>query len=324
MSQNGDAGEGAGLFGLSVDRATKRVAPAVEDDPETVRETLRGISEEGTVTRSAVQDALARVSKVVATPETRIELADDALTEARETAGSVADTDLVDSRLTEFEAELETLQERVDALGSRLSELVERADDAEYLYAVARSIRELRAEATDAQNAADALADEIKTHRRKLDNPDVWASELREDVDTLETSLEELWSAVDRLRAAEAGAADDVEPALAWADTALQFRVRELFVDDIRAELDVLETLADGAETEASTAAIRERLRKVERLRTDVSNGLDTVFDPAWDGHYSETVASFDETLAAFEPPVGWAELQAELQRHRDRLTGQS
>jgi chromosome segregation ATPase len=322
MSQNGDAGGENNLLGLSVESATDRVAPAVDEDRETVREILRGISEEGTVTRAGIQDALARVSKVVATPETRIELAADALTEARQAAEPVADTDLVDSRLTEFEAELSTLQERVDALGSRLSDLVERDDAAADHYAVAKSIRQLRTEATDAQNAADALADEIKTFRRKLDNPDVWADELREDVEMLKTSLEELWTAVDTLLAVEAEAAN-VEPALAWADTTLQFRVRELFVNDVRAELDVLETLADGAETEPSIEEIRNRLRKLERFQTNISNRLDTVFDPAWDEHYSETVASFEETLSAFEPPVQWAELQAELQRHRDRLTGQ-
>jgi chromosome segregation ATPase len=319
-----DGHDGDGLLGLTVERAAEQVAPTVDDDQETVRTTIQMISDDGVVTQAAVQDALGRVSKVVATPETRIELADDALTAARDAATPVADTDLVATKLATFEADLSALEERVDALGSQLSDLVDRAGESGDLYTVARSIRELRAEATDAQNAADALSDEIKTFRRKVANPTEWVSELREDVDTLEASLEDLQTAVDRLHAIDTDAPEDGDPALAWADTTLQYRVRELFVEDVRAELDVLETL--GAETgvDLPLDTIRSRLRELEDLQTDISAGLDDAFDPAWDQQYSDTVASFDETIASFEPPVPWATLQDKLQRHREQLQQQA
>lgn len=317
MSQDGDADGESEILGLSVEQAAEQVAPTVDGDVETVRTTLRTISEDGTVTSGAVQDALADVSKVVATPETRVELAHDALTAAREAATPVADTDVVDSQLAAFEAELSDLDERVDTLGSRLSELVDR-DDAEDLYAVATSIRQLRADATDAQNAADALADEIKGFTRKLDDLSVWAGEIREDVDTLEASLEGLREAVDRL--VDDGV-EDAEPPIAWADIRLQYRVQELIISDIHAELDALETLGDETGTETPADDIRTRLDELASLQTDITEGLDDAFDATWDPHYNVTVESFDQALAAFEPPVPWAELQNELKRHQNLLT---
>lgn len=320
MSQNDDATDGGGLLGLSVERATEQVAPTVADDAETVRKTLLGISDDGTVTRAAVEDALAEVSKVVATPETRIEVAERALSDARETAAPVGDTDLVGSRLEAFEAELSALEERVEALGTRLSGVVERAGDSGELYVVARSIRQLRADATDAQNAADALATEVREFKRRLEDPGVWAEELQEDVDALEGSFEELQTVVDTLRDAESNGAEDGNPALAWADAALQYRVRELLVKDVEAELEVVEKLADRNGDDDPGDGVRRRLRELETLQTDVDNGLNEAFDAAWDRHYGETVAWFNRTLEEFEPPVPWGELQDELERHRERL----
>jgi len=320
MSQDDGANGGGGLLGLSVGRATEQVAPAAADDAETVRETLLGISDDGTITRAAVEDALGEVSKVVATPETRIEVTAQALAAAREAAAPVRDTDLVRSRLEAYESELSALEERVDTLGTRLSRTVERTDDAGDLYAVARSIRQLRAAATDVQNAADALAADVRAFTSRLEDSGVWAGELQEDVDTLEASLEELQTAVDRLREAESDGAGDSDPALAWADATLQYRVRELLVEDVRAELEVLERLADRRGVDDQADELRTRLSELESLQTDIDNGLSEVFDPGWDRHYGETVASFNRSLEEFGPPVQWGELQDELERHRDRL----
>jgi len=322
MSQNDGTGEAAGLLGLPVEEATERVVAGTDRDPETVRETLAGISEEGTLTRRALEDALAELSKVVATPETRVEVARNALADAREAAAPVADTEVVRSRLAAFEADLSALEERVDALGPQLSERIERADEPGDLYATARSIRRLRAEATGAQNAVDALAADVRSFERRLTDPEQWADKLHGDVDALEESLEELLAAADRLLDAGADGSEDVQPALAWADATLQHGVRELLVADVRAELDVLEKLVEERGSDDPSDGVRARLRELEALRVEVSRRLDDAFETSWNRRYGETVASFDRTLAEFDPPVNWATLEEELERHRERLDG--
>ena len=52
----------------SIEAATERVVASVDDDPETVREALSEISEEGAITQTSIDQALAHLSKVVATP----------------------------------------------------------------------------------------------------------------------------------------------------------------------------------------------------------------------------------------------------------------
>ena len=154
--------EPAELMGRPVEAVVERVVANRDSDPETVRKILTEISEEETVTREAIDEQLADLSKVVATPETRVEVTRRALTDAREAAAIIANTNTVRSRLETFEAELTALDERVEELGSRLSSLVTRAQAPDDLYEIAREIQELRAEAIDAQRDADSLATEIE------------------------------------------------------------------------------------------------------------------------------------------------------------------
>ncbi|WP_435365112.1 hypothetical protein [Haloarchaeobius sp. DYHT-AS-18] len=64
------------LAGLSVEDAAEVVLDRDESrDRDDVERTLQLVADDGVVTCEAVDDALGRVSKVVATPETRVELA---------------------------------------------------------------------------------------------------------------------------------------------------------------------------------------------------------------------------------------------------------
>jgi hypothetical protein len=96
--------------------------------------------------------------------------------------------------------------------------------------------------------------------------------------------------------------------------------VQELLVKDVRVEVEVLEKLAERTGDGNPGDEIRTRLRELETLQTTVDNSLSEAFEPTWDRHYGETVASFNRSLEEFEPPVPWGELQDELERYRERL----
>jgi chromosome segregation ATPase len=317
MGQDNGARE---LVGRSIEAATERVLASADRDPETVRETLAEISEGGTVTRAAIDEALADLSKVVATPETRVEVAQTALADAREAAEPVRDTDVVRSRLNGFETELSTLDERVDALGSRLSSLVERAQDPEDTHAIALAIREIRAEATDAQRDADALAVDIEAFERELRDPDRWADELREDIDAIAESVAEPLEVANDVSDADDDGLEGTDPALRWADAALQNRMQKLFIEDVRAEIDAARQAARHAGIDDPCAGLGSRLDELETRRADVGRRLKEVADPAWSRNHRETIESFARTLQSFDPPVNWTELQDELESHRERL----
>jgi chromosome segregation ATPase len=355
MSQDdaakGDADE---PFGRSVEA----VAEAVRDteaagagdaaaDPESVRATLSAVSEDGDLTRATLDDALGHLAKVVSTPETRLEFTQRALAEARETAAPVADVGVVAERLDAFEAEVAALAERVADLSTRLSRIVEAAEaveDAADLYAVAADVRALKADANQAGGDADRLAEEIERFEGWVADPSRRLDALAEDADAVDAALQELLAEADGLLDAtgrrhagvdeadraehaavtEAAATDaDVtgDHARTWATAALRRHVFGLLVEDLRAELDDLRTIAERRDVEGFDAEeVAERLDGLESFRRDIGHRLDDAFAPAWAEGYGEVVLAFDEWTREAEPPVDWAAVQEEMERHRERL----
>jgi chromosome segregation ATPase len=308
------------LTGRSIEAVAERISASGNHDPETVRETLAEISEEGTVTREAIDEALADLSKVVATPETRVEITRRTLTDASEAAEPVRDTEIVRSRLNNFETEISTLEERVTTLGSRLSALVERAQDPDDLHAIGSEIREIRSEATDVQGDADALTVEIESFEQYLRNPDRWADELGEDVDALEEAIEEPLEVAANVSDIERDGHERTDLALAWANATLQNRLQKLLIEDVKAELDALSEVAIDQGIDDPCNGIGQRLEEVETFRSDVSHRLDEVAKHSWERTHGEVINSFAQTLVEFEHPINWVELQDELEYHRERL----
>ena len=306
---------------MDIEAAVERAVASGDHDPEAVRETLTEISEEGTVTREAIDEALADLSKVVATPETRVEVTRRALTDAREVAELIADTEIVHSRLEGFEADLATLEERVEDLGSRLSSLVTRAQAPDDLYAIARVIRELRAGATGMQRDADSLAVEIETFERKIRNPDEWADELSEDIDAIEGAIQNLLEFADDLSEAENGSFEAADSSFQWADAVLRHRMQELFIRDVRTEVDALKQSLEHKATDVPIDEIESRLDELETLRADAGRRLDEIAETSWRRTHRETIESLTRKLETFETPVDLAELENELERHRGRLS---
>ena len=308
------------LTGRSIEAVAERINASGHHDPETVRETLVEISEEGTVTREAIDEALADLSKVVATPETRVEITRRALTDASEAAEPVRDSEMIRSRLNNFETEISTLEERVTTLGSGLSALVERAQDPDDLHAIGREIREIRSEATDVQGDADALTIEIESFEQDLRNPDRWADELGADINALEEAIEEPLEVAANVSDIEGDGHERTDLALAWADATLQNRLQKLLIEDVTAELDALKEVVIEQGIDDRCDVIEQSLAEVESLRSDVSHRLDEVAKHSWERNHGEVINSFAQTVVEFEPPVNWAELQDELERHRERL----
>jgi chromosome segregation ATPase len=249
-----------------------------------------------------------------------VEIAGKALANAREAAEPVEDADMVRSRLNEFESELTTLNERVDALGAQLSSLVERAQAPDDLYATGRAIQEIRSEALDVQRGADSLTGEIEAFEHKLHDPDRWAEELGEDIDAIETSVEELLEVAINLSDDRDDGTEGADLALTWVDATLQNRMQKLFIEDVRAELDALRQIALYEETDGSVDRISRRLDDLESLRTDVGRRLDEASEPSWRRNHGGTIESFAGTLEDFEPPVNWTKLRERLESYREEF----
>jgi hypothetical protein len=320
------------LAGMEVEDAVEAVLSADRDrDPEAVRETLSYVSEGGVVTEAAVEDATAQLSTVVATPETRVELAEMALETAREDAESVRDLAVVSVRLGDYGAELERLRDRLESVQTALGELVDRADDPDSLYAFGQDCRDLTERANAVQRDADDLAFELEEEfDRWLSDPAARATHLAGDVDAVETMLDELTGIAEAIDDADEGETPTLpggqEPAdrsVAWFDAALRVRLAGLLLADLRAELDDLRTWAERESDERSDdegddfADVETRLDSLAVRVSGLEDWVATLPEPAWRRRFGDRVTTFEHAVSDRRPPVDWAAVQATLEDHR-------
>ncbi|MGB9985953.1 halo transducer protein [Salarchaeum japonicum] len=294
-----------GIDGTPVDDATDAVADEVDRDPAVVRAALGAVADEdGRVTWDAVDAELAEASKVVATPETRVELAARAVSDARDAAADAPDLDSVDARLTTQEERLTALETTVEELGARLQDIVGRTGEPGALAEVALALHDLREDATAAQWNADELIDDAESFERWLTTSEVRREEFAADLDDVADSLSALADAADRLNAGDADGT-------AWVGASLQARVISLLLADLAAELDDLREWTGDYEIEADRLAdLRERHGALAD-RIAASAGDD------WRDAHGDRVEAFEAEVVGLEPPIDWGVVQAELDAAR-------
>ncbi|POG56197.1 hypothetical protein [Haloferax marisrubri] len=314
------------IVGLSKSEAVDRVVAADDArDPDTVRAVLDHVTEDGTVTADGVDSAVTDTSMILSTAETRVELASIDLDDAREAAGDDAAVGAVRSRLDVFESQVANATEQVESLGEELQELSDWRDDPRSVYDIVLGLREVASESQALTAHADDIQLDIEKFERWLSNHDVRVRGLDGDVAALEQSLDGLADRVEAVADAEeseddadaAEGADD-ERAAEWYNAALRARVSDLLVEDVRAELADLRELAPESVAENdglgdAAANLDELDARVQRLR----GRLGDLARPSWTDEYGARIESFEATLAAFEPPVSWGAVQAELEDAR-------
>lgn len=337
MEEEANAGVGETIDGLSEAEAVE-VVLAREGSPGagTVRTALERVADDGVVSWAAADEALAHASKVVSTPETRVELASIALAEAKEAAEPATDLDVVRSRVRDLEDRLSALEDAVEELAGSLQAVVRRCEEREDLYAVARGLRDVTADANRLHGAAEDLKLDVEAFERWLGNHGVRVRELEEDVDAVASSLEELADAVGRLEEAVGDgttegtsgavtAADpEGDPSTAWVDASLRRRTMDLLVADLRAELDGLRVLANRSDVGPSsrTDHVEGRLDTLDARITAIGRRLEDVASATWRERYGDRLAAFETAVDEFEPPVDWGQVETALEERRAAIDG--
>jgi hypothetical protein len=309
------------LDGLALDAAVDAVVARTGDDPDAVRAALKRVTEEGVVRRDAVDDALAHVSKVVSTPETRVENTGMLIDDAREAAAAVDHLGSVAERLDDFEKRHAAVASRVDDLGDRLQSVVDLANEPDAIYETAVEIRRLNAAANSAQHTADELGVDAEEFEAWVRTPDRRLDALDDDADAVTDFVEGVAETLDALAAGNVDA--DADPAAVRFDAACRHRVSRLLLDDLRAEIDDLRAWPDpgpddthGVVDPEGLAALDDRLRSLEnRLQS-----IDDRFDGGavgWRDRYGDRLADFEAALDDHSPPVDWKAVESLLGESR-------
>ena len=283
-----------------------------DHDPETVREVLDPITDEGTVIRQATRTAVSDTSKVVATAETRVELARIASEDAIAVAATVDDLDIVAARLNAYAERLEVVEAQVADITDDLQPPVEQLADPTAVYELAVGLRDVATSAQSIVRTADELATDLEEFESWLTEPDKRYDEFGEDIDLIDESVTELTAA------AAALPTESDAPAADWAAAKMWTRVLELLIGDLRAELADLQAWADR-EDAPFRAVLDERVTNLERRTGELADTLAELAEPAWCARFEEHLAALERDLKGVEPPVDWEHVQGALEEQRKR-----
>lgn len=326
-TDDGDADE---LDGRSIDDAVETVlADDPERDRDQVRSALEHVTEDGVVTRDAVDDALAATEAALDPPEERVADARAALADAEDAAASVTEYDVVGVRLEEYEDRIDALADRLDSLSETYGTVVDVAESTNSLYTVARGVDAVTAEAEAIERDAEGVAEELAGFEEWVADPGVRVEELAADTDALAETLGELERAADGVEGAAAADADHVgipgsgtaAPSVAWFDVSVRHRMVGLLIEDLQVEAETLREWA--ADVDADTEVLvttADRLDNLQHRHADLGDRLADVGDENWRAQYGEPLNALEGRFEAMEPPVDWNEVQATLEEYRTVL----
>ncbi|TKX59388.1 halo transducer protein [Halorubrum sp. SS7] len=298
---------------VSVDRLVEVVTERTGEDRDSVRRSLDPVTDDGTVTAAAFESTVTDVSQILATAETRVDLATRAHEDATAAATDAPDLDVVEVRRRAFGARLDDLRAEVEALGDDLAAARADPESPMDVYRAAVDLHEVTTGAQDVVRVAHDLETELEAFEAWLSSANRRHDGLVDEVEAAEESAESLAETVDRLRAAEA---PDPERRF---DASVQARVLDLVVADLRAEAEDLRAWAerDGVDfPDGVDARLDELDAEVAAHGAALSDGTD------WDDRFGERLDALDTELAAVEPPVAWARVDETVAEARSALSG--
>ncbi|MFC7204103.1 halo transducer protein [Haloferax namakaokahaiae] len=299
------------LIGVAKSAAVDRLVTEDDSrDAEVVGNVLTHVTDDGIITREAIDESVTDTAMILSTAETRVELAGIALEEARERAQSAPDVDSVRARLSAFESVVSGAEAQVESLGETNQRLSAWQRESRSLYELVTGLRDVASGAQQVTRVADDTQLEIEEFETWLTNHASRIRELTGDVDVLEQSLNGISETASQVDDGHASAD-------AWFDASLRLRTVPLSIADARAELDDVRTMAPESASGDEMAEIADRLDSLDGRARAMESELDGVADDAWHEQYGERLESFESTLDSFETPVSWAAVQSELERAR-------
>ena len=296
-----------------IDEVVDAVADRTDEEPESIRTWLDPLTDDGRVSPAAIESSVTDVAQVLATAETRVDLATRTHDEATEAAAAAPNLDVVGVRRRAFGERLDDLRADVEALGDELRSARSGLDSPVAVYRAAVDLHEITTDAQDIVRVAHDLETELEAFEAWLSSANRRHDALVDEVEAAEESAESVGDAVAALREA-----DEPDPQRRF-DAAVQTRVLDPVVADLRAEADDLRAWAerDGVDF---PDGVDERIDDLAAAVDDSAAALAEA--PAWDDRFAERLDALDAELEAVEPPVAWARVDETVAEARTALSG--
>lgn len=283
-----------------LDELVETAADQTGEDPESIRIWLEPFTDDGGVTPAAIDATVTDVSQILATAETRVDLAARAYESARDAAADVPDLDVVDVRRRAFEERLADLRADVEALGGDLRSGVDDLDSAVDVYEAAVDLHEITTDAQEIVRVAHDLETELEAFDAWLSSANRRHDALIDDIEDAEESAAAVAETVEALQAADAPEQER------WFDATVQTCVLELVVADLRTEAADLRAWADS-EGVTFPDDIEKRIDEVE---DEIAASGEVLADrPSLDDQFDKRLGVLKTELSNIDPPVAWARI---------------
>lgn len=287
------------------------VADRTGEDAESVRTWLDPFTDDESVRPEAIEATVTDVSQILATAETRVDLATRTVEGASDVVADVPDLEIVRVRQNAFEERLADLRSDVEGLGEELSGAANDLDSPVDIYEAAVDLHEVTTDAQRIVRVAHDLETEVEAFEAWLGSANRRRDALVDDLEAAEESAESLGEAVESLRSA-----DDLDSEQ-WFDAAVQARVLDLVVADLRTEVAGLREWAER-EDKSFPDDIEAR---IESIRDEATASAEALADrPDRDDQFDERLADLDAALSAVEPPVAWGRVDEVIQEAREGI----
>jgi hypothetical protein len=296
---------------VPLDEFVDDVADRTGEDPESVRTWLDPFTDDGSVTPEAIEATVTDVSQILATAETRVDLATRTVENASDAVADVPDLEIVRVRQNAFEERLADLRSDIEELGGELSAAANDLDSPVDIYEAAVDLHEVTTDAQRIVRVAHDLETEIEAFEAWLGSANRRRDALVDDVEAAEESVESLGETIESLRNAD-------DPGLErWFDAAVQTRVLDVVAADLQAEAAGLREWAER-EDKSFPDDIETR---IESIRDEATASASALADhPDWDDQFDERLEDLDAALSAVEPPVAWGRVDEVIQETREGI----
>ena len=296
---------------VPLDELVDDVADRTGEDPESVRTWLDPFTDDGSVTPEAIEATVTDVSQILATAETRVDLATRTVEDASDAVADVPDLKIVRVRQRAFKGRLADLRTDVEGLGEELSGAANDLGSPVDIYEAAVDLHEITTDAQRIVRVAHDLETEVEAFEAWLGSANRRRDALVDDLEAAEESAESLGETVESLRSA-----DDPDPEQ-WFDAAVQARVLDLVVADLRTEAAGLREWAER-EDKSFPDDIEAR---IESIRDEATASAEALADrPDRDDRFDERLADLDAALSAVDPPVAWGRVDEAVQEAREGI----
>ena len=294
---------------LALSDLVDRVAEETGEDPSSIRTFLDPFVDDGAITDDAIEATVTDVAQVLATAETRVDLATRTRADVREAVTAAPDLAIVEARDRAFTDRLADLRDDVDELGTTLTSVRTGMDSPVAVYRAGVDLHELTTEAQQIVRVAHDLETELDAFEAWLSSAPRRHDALVDEVDAAESSAASVAEAVETLQTAA-----DPDPE-GWFDAAVQTLVLGVVVDDLRTETADLREWAEREE-KPFPADVDDRIESLRDETTACASALED--RPDWEATYDTRLETLETELASVDPPVAWAQVDAHVAAARE------